>query len=200
MSIVPQPIGAGELAFRVTANPGPGVWFSLLVPEAEIAYAAKCLADEIESAGDTAVSQLESSSSDARDLADRVKRAGTAILVVSGLERLSDAEWRHLDLLRSRFQRDQAVVLVLGKRAFEALMRGAPNLASWLGGSTWQWDANATALSDEEKEKRLQAIREWTSMSDAEVLVLAEHHRLPAEPEYAEWLVLLGRGELLERR
>ena len=43
----------------------------------------------------------------------------------------------------------------------------------------------------------LQAL--WTAwqQTDAEVIALAEQNRLPPEPDYAEWLVLLGKGELL---
>jgi hypothetical protein len=52
-------------------------------------------------------------------------------------------------------------------------------------------------LSPGEIEQRLAALRAWASCGDAEVIQLAETGQLPRDPEYAEWLTLLGRGDLL---
>jgi hypothetical protein len=52
-------------------------------------------------------------------------------------------------------------------------------------------------LSPSEIEQRLTALRAWAGRGDAEVIQLAETGQLPRDPEYAEWLTLLGRGELL---
>lgn len=47
------------------------------------------------------------------------------------------------------------------------------------------------------RDRRLAALRAWASRSDQEVLDAARTGTLPPDPEYAEWLVLLGHGELL---
>ena len=189
-------MGAGELATRVADRPGRGDWLVLLASEPEAAKAAAAAAAEIEIMGDVAVRRIDSPAH-APDLAADLAEPGAVVL--SGLDRFTDAEWRHLDLLRSRLQRDQPVIMVLSTPAFERLMRWAPNLASWLGGSVWQWDSAAEILSDEEREERLKALRAWSGKSDADVVDLARRRALPLDPEYAEWLVLLGRGELLGR-
>jgi hypothetical protein len=47
--------------------------------------------------------------------------------------------------------------------------------------------------------RRLAALRAWASKTDGEVVAAARDGTLPLDPEYAEWLVLLGHGELLDR-
>jgi hypothetical protein len=196
MSIAPRKMGAGELATRVADRPGRGDWLVLLVAEPDMAEAADAVAREIEIMADLEVRRIESPTN-AAELAERIATPG--VLVVSGLDRFPQDEWRRLDLLRSRLQRDQPVIMVLSTTSVEYLIRGAPNLASWLGGSVWQWDIRADTLSDEEREERLEALREWSGKSDSEVVDLAENRALPLDPQYAEWLVLLGRGGLLGR-
>ena len=45
--------------------------------------------------------------------------------------------------------------------------------------------------------ERLESLRQWSGMTDEEVITRAEQGTLPGDPPYAEWLVLLGRGDLL---
>ena len=72
----------------------------------------------------------------------------------------------------------------------------APNVASWIGGSAWELEG-PQGLAPAERESRLQALRAWARLTDEDVVHLAEAGNLPQEPEYAEWLILLGRGDLL---
>ena len=101
----------------------------LLAPPPDMAEAAGAVAREIEIMADLEVRRVDSPTSSA-ELAKRIAMPG--VLVVSGLEGFSQEEWGRLDLLRSRLQRDQPVIMVLSTPAIERLMRGAPNLASWL--------------------------------------------------------------------
>ena len=77
------------------------------------------------------------------------------------------------------------------------MCREAPHLASWIGGSIWEADVTSDLLSDEEKAARLKALREWANLGDDEVLRRAQEGTLPNEPEFVEWLVLLGRADLI---
>lgn len=83
--------------------------------------------------------------------------------------------------------------------SFAELMRVAPNLASWLGGLVFSHE-DPDALARAQIGPRLDALHAWSGKSDAEVVEEAEQGRLPRDPEYAEWLVLLGRGDLLDAR
>lgn len=49
-------------------------------------------------------------------------------------------------------------------------------------------------------EARLVALRNHYGMSDDELLTRVADEELPVEPEHAEWLVLLGRSDLLRSK
>lgn len=90
-------------------------------------------------------------------------------------------------------------MLVLEADVAEQLENTAPNLASWIAGSIWHL-VGTRALSAAETEERLVALRQRTGLSDDEVVGRSEAGRLPPDPEFAEWLTLLGRGDLLVGR
>lgn len=79
------------------------------------------------------------------------------------------------------------------------LIRHAPNLASWLGGQLLSWDGAAELLTPAEKEARLAHLREKLGKTDEQVIEMARTGRPLDEPDYAEWLVLLDRGDLVRR-
>lgn len=96
--------------------------------------------------------------------------------------------------------REGCVVLVLSEQGAQRMFRAAPNLTSWIGAATWSFDDTIPTLSAEEREQRLEALRAWSSLTDTEVIEQAERGELPGDPEYAEWLVLLDRGDLISPR
>jgi hypothetical protein len=190
-----KPMGAAEAALRLTARRGHGDWMVLVT--APDLGAAEELAAEMESLGGCDVARVFEAR-DAEDLAARLA-ATPGPAVVSGLDAWPASEWGHLDRLRSRFARDERTALVLGREAFEAIVRHAPNFSSWLGGSVVAYQPDSALLTDEERGGRLEALRAWAGISDEEVLARAELRTLPPDPEYAEWLVLLHRGDLVGR-
>ena len=54
-------------------------------------------------------------------------------------------------------------------------------------------------ISDQQVEQRLSAMREHYEMTDQEVVALARDGALPSDPNFCEWLVLLGHGGLIPR-
>src|SRR5580692_9346008 len=112
-------------------------------------------------------------------------------------EKYTASDWSHLDSLRSVLGRSETVVLVLTHTATDALHRHAPNLASWIYSRCWRWDRTAELLSEEEKRARLDVLSGKFDMTNDQVIAAAEARTLPYEPEFAEWLVLLSRGDLL---
>ena len=174
-------------------------WLVLVSDERTFSDLAARLQAEIESVGGGAAEIIDGAT-DPPHLARLVSSVTPdAILIVCGLERFDEAEWRHLDLLRSRLVRRQAVALVLSESSLGKLNRAAPNLASWIGGSAWSIDLDSDALDETERRARLAALREWSGLSDSEVIQKAENANLPGDPEYLEWLVLLGREDLIGR-
>jgi hypothetical protein len=194
----PKPLGAAEAALRFMARRGRGDWLALVVePGVDVPAAAEELAQEMESVGDAAVERVFGAD-DAQSLAsDLTGKRGP--VVISGLGSWTASEWAHFDHLRSRFTRDERTALVLGRAAFERLMQEAPNFSSWLGASAVTYQPDSSTLSEEERRRRLEALRAWSGLSDEAVLARAAAGTLPGEPEFAEWLVLLRRGDLLGR-
>lgn len=192
-----KPSTAGELALRFMARRGRGDWAVLVADPTRARSVAEELAAEMESLGQVDVDIIVGAR-DAPDLAGRVG-ATARPLVLTGLDDWPPSEWTHLDEIRSRIARDERTALVLSYATFERIMQSAPNLSSWLGASAWTYKPDVIELTESEREARLTELRSWAGRTDADVIGLAERGQLPVEPEYAEWLVLLRRGDLLGR-
>jgi hypothetical protein len=189
-------MGAAEVALRLMARRGHGDWTALVVdPGTDVAAIAEELADEMEAVGDSTVARVFDATT-VEALAERLA-ATHEPAVASGLEGWPAAEWGHFDRLRSRFARDERTALVVGRATFELLAQQAPNFGSWLGASVVAYLPDASVLTEEERGRRLEALRGWSGLADAEVLARASAGTLPPDPEFAEWLVLLRRGDLL---
>jgi hypothetical protein len=125
--------------------------------------------------------------------------ASSAELVLVDARSFAAPDWALLDRRCSSLARSGVLIFVTTPLSFDELMRSAPNLASWLGAEVFAYvgdDAGVEAA----RAQRLEALRAWTAKSDADVIRAAEAGTLPRDPEYAEWLVLLGRGDLLDTR
>jgi hypothetical protein len=198
MILDPKPMAAAEAALRLMARRGRGDWMVFVVaPSDDARGAAEELAQEMESVGDQPVQRVRG----AQDTPDLVSRLAPTQgpVVVSALDDWPPSEWARLDRVRSRLAREERTAIVVSAATFERIMQEAPNFSSWLGASVAMYRPHAAELSEEERGRRLSALRTWSGLSDEEVLARAERGTLPAEPEFAEWLVLLDHGDLLER-
>jgi hypothetical protein len=109
-----------------------------------------------------------------------------------------DAEfWSLVDQLRNNLQPIAGLVLILSPESFRELQSYAPNLSSWIGGRIWRLSDETSSLSRSEIQDRLSKLRAAYKQTDEEVIAAARNNQLPAEPEYAEWLILLGQGGLI---
>ena len=77
------------------------------------------------------------------------------------------------------------------------MVRYAPNLASFIGGNVFAIGQDDGLLSEAEIAERLSQYRQHYAMTDKELIEKASKRQLPWEPEFAEWLALLGRGDLI---
>jgi hypothetical protein len=108
-------------------------------------------------------------------------------------------QWQQFDYARSRFSHDNGGIILLTPNSAAQLQTYAPNFASWIGSRVYDLQLGLEILTEAESQQRLKALQQFTGKTDAEVIRLAETGQLPKDPEYGEWLVLLGRGDLLER-
>jgi hypothetical protein len=117
--------------------------------------------------------------------------------VVIRVDGVPEEQWRALDRARSRLTPKAPVVLVADDLTARRISAAAPALASWVAGSMYLSDG-VQARGQAVRLDRLAALRERFKMTDEEAVQKAERGDTPADPEFAVWLVLLGRGELVE--
>lgn len=183
---------------RTLLRPGDGDWLVLVVPRARQPRVIQELADALGDLSEAAPIVARAGSS-ARSLVSDLARARASTCIISGVERFDLNEWGALDGMRSMLARSAPVIVVIDERAVEVMAAGAPNLFSWAGGSVFELQLpEDEPLGSAERERRLQAFRDELGLSDEEVIRRGEEGTLSSEPEFAEWLSLLGRNDLLE--
>ncbi|WP_437765088.1 hypothetical protein WMF27_31815 [Sorangium sp. So ce281] len=132
------------------------------------------------------------------ELLKAVREHAQSALVLHGFDALSPEAWRRIDANRSRLQRTLPALLVLGQPAVERMRVHAPNLWSWVASAAWR-GVPEEGLSDEQRAQRLGALRAHFGFDDDELVRRAEAGTVPPEPDITEWLVLIGRGDLIRR-
>jgi len=183
----------GELALRLRALRGTAAYAAYLAELADIEATLADLEDELRAiAPSGAVTRLSPHSG--QQLVADLGASAVEIVVVDA-RRFSPADWALLDRRRSALAHRGVVIFVTTPSSFSELMRHATNLASWLGDVFAVPHDDATV--EARREQRLTALRRWANRSDDEIVDAARAGTLPADPAYAEWLVLLGHGELL---
>jgi hypothetical protein len=199
MSVALRPISLPEFSLRVATRPARGDWFVLVTPPHQLAGTQETLAADVEAftEGAPKVTSLVESS---RDLVRAIRTPTDGVVLVGGLESFSDVEWRSVDLMRSRLEGAGTVVLLMSPKQLNLLAGSAPNLASWLTGGIWRLDEDIEQLSEAERADRLKRLQTSTAMSDEDIIKGAQNGTLSREPQFTEWLLLLGRSDLIERR
>ena len=189
-----------ELLQKIGAQPDGNIWMILVVNIDDIELIATDLQDTIEIFSECNTGTI-SGEFGARDLIDQISEASEEYFLLWRLESWNNSEWKIFDALRSRLDKgNKGGLLVLSEQANYLMMHNAPNFVSWLGARIYYLQKDAEILSDEECDRRLAALQEWTGKTNEEVIALAENRQLPTDPEYGEWLILLNRGDLLERQ
>jgi hypothetical protein len=190
-------IALDELAFRVIESAELNAWVVAVAAGPSVAPSLCAEIERLRSPEEARPVVVTLDSAGALFQAVHAHPRGT--LIATGAAAFSVDDWRSLDANRTRLMRNDTTILILDEAGAGCLENFAPNLASWVGGRVWRLadDAAAPVLSPGEIDQRLAALRAWAGRADAEVIRLAEAGQLPRDPEYAEWLTLLGRGDLL---
>jgi hypothetical protein len=118
------------------------------------------------------------------------------VLLIATVE-LPPEKWSALDLMRSALERRGPIILWLSPDAFASLSESAPNIRSFIGPSIFVAGPDGGIMTEEERQNRLKDLAFHYRQSNEDVLHKAELGELPPEPHFVEWLVLLGRGDLV---
>lgn len=195
MTPAPKSIAAAELALRILACRGSTAFFVFLVSPGLVADTLDDLEAELRALDESLTVGQVATEGASRLLHNWPSRTEEVLLVDATA--FTEDDFRLLDRRRSDLARTGLSVLMMSATGFDVLMRVAPNLASWLGGQVFTQEAPDDSQAAH-VEHRLQALRSWSGKDDEGVLSEAEAGTLPRDPQYAEWLVLLGRGDLLD--
>jgi hypothetical protein len=185
-----------DFALRLLEETGENIWRIGLTADGEAKALAQDLVEHVNAieAGAAVwqhVASVEAFRASVHDGATRIW-VGSGF----GIEVFGAESWSRVDRDRTRFLSRGIVTLVLPHPAFELIQLHAPNLTSWIGGAVFEL-TRCSPMSPEAKEARLQELRTYAGMGDEEFLRRAAEGTLEPDPLHSEWLVLLGRGDLL---
>jgi hypothetical protein len=105
--------------------------------------------------------------------------------------------WSSLDLMRSALERKGPVIFWLPADCVAGLSEHAPNIRSFIGGSVYVVSGDGGLMTQEERDKRLGELTKRYGLTNEQIVQRAESKTLSSEPHFIEWLVLLGRGDLV---
>ncbi|NJN92215.1 MAG: ABC transporter permease [Leptolyngbyaceae cyanobacterium SL_5_14] len=194
-----QAVSIDELLQRVGAQPEGNIWLTAIVACQNFDNAISELSAMLDIFLECEIGVI-SASNGVFDLTDKISYATQSYLLLRDFESWFREDWQKFDSLRSRLdQEKRGGILILSLEAAKAMLSHAPNFASWLGPRIFRLILGVELLTTEERQMRLLALRKWSGKSDSEVIALAKVQKLPTDPEYGEWLILLEREDLLER-
>ena len=113
---------------------------------------------------------------------------------VTDLRGLSDEALVELDRTRDSRVGSTSQVFLGSAADLSRLARNAPHTWSLVGPDCWTLDPEADRLDVPARLEQLRTLTGWTNEA---VLAAAIAGTLPNDPVWAEWLALLGRGDLL---
>jgi hypothetical protein len=175
---------------------GSSAWFVVLRPAQEEDALANFIAD-LSAVLDQPVRVVRCSDSSFERLRGDLHEPAGDPVVVSDLDGADAERWRALDVNRSAWIREGAVVLWLSAAGVTNLCSHAPNIKSIVGGSIFHLGTDGGAMSAAERDQRIADLESHFEMTSTEVIRQAESGVLPTDPHFVEWLVLLGRGDLV---
>jgi hypothetical protein len=130
-------------------------------------------------------------------LVGQVRSAEARVVLIAGLESWSAEAFTAIDVNRSQFETGKFLIFKLDSTTVAGFLDRAPNLRSSIGTSIFMAAADPSGMSPEEVANRLRGLSDRYGMAGEDVIGRAQSGTLPPDPDFAEWLVLLGRGDLV---
>jgi hypothetical protein len=184
-----------EILQRISSLPNDNFWSILVTTPAQQQQALTELEESIPIFIDEAVKVI-TITPDVELLIHEVQSSEAYILLWQ-FDIWQQEQWQQFDYARSRFSHEKGGILLLTPHSAAQFQTYSPNFASWIGSRVYELQLGLEILTEVESQQRLEALQKFTGKTNVEVIRLAETGQLPTNPEYGEWLVLLGRGDLL---
>jgi hypothetical protein len=185
-----------EIARRLDMR-GGNAWVAVLSPPAAPASALDELQTELRSILQISSRRLPLETATFEGLTRALEQPNDDAVLLSTGAGLKPDKWSSLDAMRSALERPGPVVLWLAPNEVANLTAYAPNIRSFIGPSIFMAAPDGAIMTNEDRRRRLEELRAHYQVGDDQIVRRAESKELPPEPEFAEWLVLLGRGDLV---
>jgi hypothetical protein len=186
-----------EILQRILSLPKQNSWSVLIVPAEQQQIAVEELEETIPVFLEESIHVI-SADTNVATLLESIYSSDEFVFLWN-FESWTAKDWKQLDYDRSQFSRDRGGLFLLTPETAASFQTQAPNFASWVGGKFYDLALGTETLTEIERQQRLQILQDWLGKTNLEVIHLAETGELPSDPTYGEWLVLLGRGDLVGR-
>jgi hypothetical protein len=185
-----------EFLQRIGSQPNGNTWSALITSNLDSQQLVDDLQETLTIFAECEVGCF-SANYETNTLVQQIKKATEDYLIIWNFEQWDKNNWYEFDWMRSSLMRKRGIVLILSAESAKTMFSYAPNIVSWLGSRVYSFLKDTELLSIEETQERLATLREWSGYTDFQIIEMAETRTLPSEPEYAEWLVLMERGDLI---
>lgn len=176
---------------------GTDAWFVVLRPAENSEAALRDFQDELLAYLNAPVRIIDVTNVSVADLRQQLHTPPDDAVVLVGPDGWNQDSWTFVDINRDGMVRPGALIFWLSPSGVSGLCLYAPNIRSFVGGSIFELGPDQGVMSEAERQCRLEALAEHYQLSNEQVIQMAQAGTLPPEPEFVEWLVLLGRGDLL---
>jgi hypothetical protein len=187
-----------EVARRIDLRSESGYAWLAVIPSGEAGENSLVdVKDELEVVLDKPIRTVSAGTGAVHDFISAIQRNSGDTVLLSGLDDWDEANWRSLDIQRSALERPGTIILMLSPNSVLRLSSYAPNIRSFVGGSFIQLAPEGGILSEQERRLRIQALEDHYGLTSEQVIEMAKAGKLDPGPIFVEWLVLIGRGDLV---
>ncbi len=187
-----------QLLQRIGSQPNGNIWIALITKTDQLESTVEDFQDTLNVFNECETG-LISAQEGVSNLVNQVEKNPESYLLLYNFEDWDQQDWKTFDGFRSRLDRGQkGGCLILTEQSSRLMLHHAPNFVSWLGARIYPFLKDAEMLTPDERDRRLEALQNHFNQSNEEIIQLAKNRQLPSDPEFAEWLILLDRGDLLE--
>jgi len=189
-------VSIDEFLQRIGSQPNGNTWSALSTSNLDSQQLVDDLQETLNIFAECEIGCF-SANDETNTLVQQIKKATEDYLILWNFEQWDKNNWYEFDCMRSSLMRKRGLVLILSPESVKNMFSYAPNIISWLGSRVYSFLKDTELLSIEEIQERLATLREWSGLTDSQIIEMAQTQTLPPEPEYAEWLVLMERGDLI---
>jgi len=109
----------------------------------------------------------------------------------------TEEEWRAIDINRSALERTGTILLWMTTDQLGTLTTAAPNIRSFIGVSMFLLGPDGSAMTETDRSLRISELEDHYGLTSEQMLEAAQAGQISSEPQALEWLILVGRGDLI---